>query len=228
MIKSIPSLSLSEENYLKAIYKLVEQGGNKITTNSISEMVMTSPASVTDMLKKLADKKMLNYARYHGVSLTATGKKVAGMIVRKHRLWELFLVEKLHYSWDEVHEIAEQLEHIQSESLVKRLFTFLGNPTVDPHGDPIPDENGNILPISNLFLSAVETDQKVKVSGVKDHTPKFLKYLDELGIKNGSELTIKNKNEFDQSMSVKVNGIRGDRFISKDVANNIMVSTQTF
>ena len=146
--------TLTEENYLKAIYKLHEDKPDKINTNAIAGLVDTAPASVTDMLRKLADKKLIRYAKYQGVSLTATGKKAAVSVIRKHRLWELFLVEKLGYSWDEVHEIAEQLEHIHSDSLVSRLSTFLGNPRMDPHGDPIPDENGNFHSRKSIPLSA--------------------------------------------------------------------------
>jgi DtxR family transcriptional regulator, Mn-dependent transcriptional regulator len=176
------------------------------------------------MLKKLSEKKLINYTRYHGVSLTTNGKKTAGMIVRKHRLWELFLVEKLKYTWDEVHEIAEQLEHIQSESLVKKLSLFLGSPKFDPHGDPIPDENGNVVANSSAVLADISPDRKVTVSGVKDHSPEFLKFLGQLGIHTGSEILIREINEFDQSMAVRINGMKRRSYISKIVAKNILVT----
>ncbi len=219
-----PLLSLSEENYLKAIYKLLEKGQEKISTNSISEMVATSPASVTDMLRKLAEKKLINYAPYKGVTLTAAGKRHATGIVRKHRLWELFLVEKLKYSWDEVHEIAEQLEHIQSESLVKRLDAFLGTPKFDPHGDPIPDDNGNIETTSNIPLSNFGVNQQLIVSGVFDHSTEFLKYLAKLGITTGTELTIKEVNPFDHMLAIRIKGNRISQHISHEVALNIRVA----
>lgn len=220
----MPLLSFAEENYLKAIYKLSERGGTKITTNSISEMVETSPASVSDMLRKLSEKKLINYTKYHGVSLTAGGKRTAGMVVRKHRLWELFLVEKLKYNWDEVHEIAEQLEHIQSESLVKRLYQFLGSPKYDPHGDPIPDEHGNISPTDHHVLSDAPINEKVVVTGVRDHTAEFLKFIAQMGIKTGTEVTVKEINSFDHSMSVRIGSTRKNNYITETVAKNILVT----
>jgi DtxR family Mn-dependent transcriptional regulator len=171
-------LTYSEENYLKAIYKLQEKGSVKINTNSIASLLETKAASVTDMLQKLAEKKLVNYERYQGVSLTASGKKAAITVIRKHRLWELFLVSKLGFNWDEVHEIAEQLEHIQSEQLVKKLYAFLGKPKYDPHGDPIPDENGNFHSKNTFPLSTAEKNEKLVISGVIDHRTDFLQYLD--------------------------------------------------
>ena len=143
----------SEENYLKTIYHLNNLSDGEVSTNAIAEMIETKASSVTDMLKKLAEKDLVNYKKYQGVSLTEKGRLSAKMIVRKHRLWEVFLVEKLDFSWDEVHDIAEQLEHIKSEKLVNKLDDFLGNPTEDPHGDPIPDANGNIIKIEKMLLS---------------------------------------------------------------------------
>lgn len=145
-------MTFSEENYLKAIYHLTSSNDTEVSTNGIAEMMETKASSVTDMLKKLAEKDLVNYKKYQGVSLTENGKSVAKMIVRKHRLWEVFLVEKLNFSWDEVHDIAEQLEHIKSEQLINRLDDFLGNPTEDPHGDPIPDANGRIVKIEKQPL----------------------------------------------------------------------------
>ena len=136
--------SFTEENYLKAIYHLSTGNNSVVSTNQIAEITNTKAASVTDMLKKLAEKKLINYIKYQGVTLTEAGKNAAVNIVRKHRLWEVFLVEKLGFKWDEVHDIAEELEHINSESLINRLDDFLGNPAADPHGDPIPDRSGTI------------------------------------------------------------------------------------
>src|ERR1041385_7989387 len=143
LAKNIVMGSFTAENYLKAIYKLLKTGSGKASTNEIADALKTAPASVTDMLKKLADKNLILYQRYQGVSLTSAGKKVAVDIIRKHRLWEMFLVTKLGFKWDEVHDIAEELEHIESDLLVNRLDEFLGKPRFDPHGDPIPDANGN-------------------------------------------------------------------------------------
>lgn len=149
-------LSYTEENYLKTIYQLESLSQGKVNTNAISEKLTTTPATVTDMLQKLADKKLLNYQKYYGVNLTPLGKKRAINVIRKHRLWELFLYEKLGFDWDEVHEIAEQLEHIQSEKLVQKLYTYLDNPKTDPHGDPIPDEKGNFPILNTVQLSRIE------------------------------------------------------------------------
>ena len=142
-------MTFSEENYLKTIYHLTTNSDAEISTNAIAEMMVTKASSVTDMLKKLAEKDLVNYKKYQGVSLTDEGKLAAKMIVRKHRLWEVFLVEKLDFPWDEVHDIAEQLEHIKSEQLIDKLDDFLGNPTEDPHGDPIPDAKGKIIKVTN-------------------------------------------------------------------------------
>ncbi len=217
-------LSFSEENYLKAIYKLKESGIHKVTTNGISSAVSTSPASVTDMIQKLAEKKLVNYEPYQGVSLTPQGKKSAIGVIRKHRLWELFLVEKLGYSWDEVHDIAEQLEHIQSESLVKRLYSFLGKPKWDPHGDPIPDENGNFHSRKNIPLNVANLNEKLIISGVVDHRPDFLQYLDKNDLSLGKKIIIREVTAYDSSMTIQVNGSKITRHISAEVAKNILVT----
>ena len=216
-------LSYSEENYLKAIYKLKEYSSTKITTNAIASVVATAPASVTDMLQKLAEKKLVNYERYQGVSLTSQGKKSAVSVIRKHRLWEFFLVEKLGYNWDEVHEIAEQLEHIQSESLVKKLYTFLGKPKWDPHGDPIPDEKGNFSSQKTIPLSSAATNEKLIISGVVDHKSDFLQYLDKNGLSLGKKITIKEITLYDNSMTIYIG--KTIKHISSEVAKNILVTS---
>lgn len=172
--------SYTEENYLKAIYHLSLTNDKSVTTNSIAAAMSTKAASVTDMLKKLAEKKLINYERYQGVSLTAEGKTIAIKIVRKHRLWEFFLVEKLQFKWDEVHELAEELEHIKSAELIERLDKFLGFPKYDPHGDPIPDVNGRfnineLKPVSTLLVN----DGGI-IMGVREHLPQFLQYLEKM------------------------------------------------
>ncbi|MFQ3173448.1 MAG: DtxR family Mn-dependent transcriptional regulator, partial [Flavobacterium sp.] len=161
-------MTLSEENYLKTIYHITVVSNSEVSTNAIAEMMETKASSVTDMIKKLAEKDLVNYKKYQGVSLTDKGKLAAKMIVRKHRLWEVFLVEKLDFSWDEVHDIAEQLEHIKSEKLINKLDDFLGNPTTDPHGDPIPNAEGQILKIDKQLLSELVENQKGICVGVKD------------------------------------------------------------
>jgi len=207
LYKIFPMQSLTEENYLKAIYKLLENGESVVTTNAIAFKIRTRAASVTDMLKKLSNKKLIHYQKYQGVSLTGKGKKIALGIIRKHRLWEHFLVDKLYFKWDEVHEIAEQLEHIHSEELINRIDKLLGYPKFDPHGDPIPEMRSN----SNCIMT-----------GVVDHSPAFLHYLDEAGINLGDQLFIKQINEYDKSMVLTIN--RKKNFpISHEAGKNILV-----
>ncbi len=218
-------LSFSEENYLKAIFKIREgKSGNKITTNAIALAVDTTPASVTDMVQKLHEKKMVNYQRYQGVSLTTKGEKSAVSVIRKHRLWELFLVSKLGFSWDEVHDIAEQLEHIQSDTLVKRLYSFLGKPKWDPHGDPIPDEKGNFYSPKTILLTQAEKEIKYELCGVIDHSPDFLKYLDKQGLTIGIKFSVKEKTEYDGSMKISFTGSKKLSFLSAEVAKNLLIS----
>ncbi len=217
-------LSFSEENYLKAIFKIREQKSDKITTNAIALAVEASPASVTDMVQKLHEKKLVNYQRYQGVSLTTQGEKSAVGVIRKHRLWELFLVSKLGFTWDEVHDIAEQLEHIQSDSLVKRLYSFLGKPKWDPHGDPIPDERGNFYSPKTILLTNALKDIKYELCGVIDHSPDFLKYLDKQGLTLGKKITVKQITDYDGSMKIALAGNRSLKFISADVARNLLIS----
>lgn len=212
-------MTFSEENYLKAIYHLTTVSDAEINTNSIAEMMDTKASSVTDMLKKLAEKDLVNYIKYQGVSLTENGKLTAKMIVRKHRLWEVFLVEKLHFSWDEVHDIAEQLEHIKSEQLINKLDDFLGNPTEDPHGDPIPNANGQIVTIEKQLLSDLLENQTGICVGVKDSSSEFLKYLDKQEISLGSKIEIISKESFDLSTKIKVNGV--ELTISNKIATNL-------
>jgi DtxR family Mn-dependent transcriptional regulator len=213
--------SFTEENYLKAIYKLVEQAGDVVSTNAIAEKISTKAASVTDMLKKLSDKKLIHYQKYQGVRLTKKGEKVALTIIRKHRLWEMFLVEHLDFKWDEVHEIAEQLEHINSDKLIERIDKFLNYPKTDPHGDPIPDSNGKLQIQKSHPLSKFKKNDICIMTGVVDHSPPFLQYLDKWGITLGNEIKIKDVVEFDRSLNITVN--KQNIFISNDVAKNILV-----
>jgi len=214
-------MTFSEENYLKAIYHLTASSDAEVSTNAIAEMMETKASSVTDMLKKLAEKDLVNYKKYQGVSLTENGKLAAKMIVRKHRLWEVFLVEKLDFSWDEVHDIAEQLEHIKSEKLINKLDDFLGNPTEDPHGDPIPNAQGQIPKIEKQLLSDLAEGQNGICVGVKDTSSEFLKYLDKQGIALGSAIQILGKESFDLSLRIKVN--ENHLNISNKIASNLFV-----
>ena len=216
-------MTLSEENYLKAIYHLTVISNADVSTNAIAEMMETKASSVTDMLKKLSEKDLVNYKKYQGVSLTDAGKLAAKMIVRKHRLWEVFLVEKLDFSWDEVHDIAEQLEHIKSEKLINKLDDFLGNPTEDPHGDPIPNAKGEIFKIDKQLLSELIEQQQGICVGVKDTSSEFLKYLDKQEIALGSKIEIIAKESFDLSLRIKVDG--KNLTISNKIASNLFVKT---
>ena len=217
-------LTYTEENYLKAIFQLQEDEKGKISTNSIVERLSTTPATVSDMLQKLSAKKMVNYLKYYGVSLTASGKKKAVNVVRKHRLWELFLYEKLGFNWDEVHEIAEQLEHIQSDVLVQKLYDFLDKPKTDPHGDPIPDEDGVFPDLNAIPLAVVDPKKEAVVIGVSDHRPDFLQYLQKIGLNIGKRLNILEVISFDKSMDITIEGNRNPVHISHDAAKSIMVN----
>jgi DtxR family Mn-dependent transcriptional regulator len=214
-------MTFSEENYLKTIFHLTILSDSEISTNAIAEMMETKASSVTDMLKKLAEKNLVHYKKYQGVSLTEHGKITAKMIVRKHRLWEVFLVDKLGFSWDEVHDIAEQLEHIKSEKLIDKLDDFLGNPTEDPHGDPIPDANGRMIKIEKQLLSELYEGQTGICVGVKDTSSEFLKYLDKQGIALGSEIQIISKESFDLSLKIKMD--HKELTISNKIATNLFV-----
>ena len=214
-------MTFSEENYLKTIYHLTTLLDSEISTNAIAEKMETKASSVTDMLKKLADKGLVHYKKYQGVSLTEKGLLSAKMIVRKHRLWEVFLVEKLAFSWDEVHDIAEQLEHIKSEQLVNKLDAFLNFPTEDPHGDPIPNAEGNIIKIEKQLLSELQEKQTGICVGVKDTSTEFLQYLDKQGISLGSKIEIKAREIFDLSLKISMNG--NEMTISNKIASNLFV-----
>lgn len=217
-------MTFSEENYLKTIYHLTTVLNAEVSTNAIAEKMETKASSVTDMLKKLSEKELVNYKKYQGVSLTENGKLSAKMIVRKHRLWEVFLVEKLEFSWDEVHDIAEQLEHIKSEKLINKLDDFLGNPTEDPHGDPIPDASGKIIKIEKILLSELSENQLGICVGVKDTSSEFLKYLDKQKIALGSKIEFIAKEAFDSSLKIKVNS--KEFTISSKIASNLFVKIQ--
>ena len=216
-------MTYSEENYLKAIYHLSLFQKKGVNTNAIAKMIDTKASSVTDMIKKLAEKNLVEYQKYQGVSLTPQGLLEAKMIVRKHRLWEVFLVEKLDFSWDEVHDVAEELEHINSEKLIDKLDAFLGFPTEDPHGDPIPNAKGEIKKMDKKLLSDLKLNQKSICVGVKDSSSNFLKYLDKQQIALGSTIEIIEKESFDASLIVLVNG--NEMNISNKIASNLYVKT---
>jgi DtxR family transcriptional regulator, Mn-dependent transcriptional regulator len=214
--------SFTEENYLKAIYKLQEQNGETVGNSDLARVLDVQSASVTDMLKKMAKKKLINYEKSKGFKLTDKGKHIAIGIIRKHRLWEVFLLEKLGFGWDEVHEMAEQLEHIQSEKLIDRLDQYLGHPKSDPHGDPIPNANGVFTKSKSILLSEAKEGVQVKFVGVTDHSSSFLNYLDKMGLSLGDSLTIKAIEEFDNSVTLQLKG-KKEAIVSIKVANSLLV-----
>ncbi|MGJ8665465.1 MAG: metal-dependent transcriptional regulator [Patiriisocius sp.] len=215
--------SLAEENYIKTIYHLQQEAGKEVSTNAIAESMDTKPSSVTDMVQKLAEKKILSYKKYKGTQLTDEGKKIAASVIRKHRLWEVFLVNKLKFHWDEVHEIAEQLEHVHSEELIKRLDQFLGNPAFDPHGDPIPDDKGNFKKTEKKLLSELNKNQSGVCVGVKETSTEYLQYLDKKKITIGTKISVLGKEFFDGSMVIQVG--RDQFFISQKIAENLFIQT---
>lgn len=213
--------TLAEENYLKSIYHLSLNSIN-VSTNQIAAMLNTKAASVTDMLKKLADKELINYTRYQGVNLTPAGENVAIHIIRKHRLWEYFLVEKLHFKWDEVHEMAEEMEHISSKELIDRLDKFMGYPKHDPHGDPIPDSDGHFKAHELQPVSASVINQTGIISGVRDHSAAFLQYLEKQRLTIGKKIRVTEIIEYDRSMILQVEN--KETHISCEVADNLLIA----
>jgi DtxR family Mn-dependent transcriptional regulator len=218
------AISFTEENYLKVIHRLSEATQEDISTNAVAEQMQTKAASVTDMLRKLADKGWVNYQKYQGVRLSPTGEKIALSIVRKHRLWELFLVEKMGFNWDEVHDIAEQLEHIESDELVNKLDEYLGFPKTDPHGDPIPNKDGILPELAYSQLSDIKANKTCKLMGVAQDSTVFLQLLTKLNLSLGAKLDIQEINEFDRSIFVSINDA-SPIFISHEVAKNILVKS---
>lgn len=216
-------LSPAEENYLKAIQKLSDSEISKISTNDIANMMNIAAPSVSDMLKKLASKKLISYEKYYGVKLTKSGETIALSLVRKHRLWEVFLTQKLSFAWDEVHDIAEQLEHIKSDDLINRLEKYLGNPKYDPHGDPIPDAKGQIQTRKQIQLNELKKNEKAVIVGVKDTGAVFLQFLDSIKLSLGTKVQLKNIVEFDRSIVIKL-GDNRELMLSHLVSENIFVS----
>lgn len=213
--------SIVIENYLKAIFTLSKSNENGATTKSLGILLGTKPPTVSDMLKKLDAEKLINYSPYKSISLTEKGEKIAVKIIRKHRLWETFLVEKLDFTWDEVHDIAEQLEHIKSPKLVNSLDKFLGHPKFDPHGDPIPNEEGIFEKEYETTLDQIKANSEVELMGVKDHSVKFLKYLDNISMTPGVKIKVLDVNEYDKSVALIINGKQ--QTISNQVCKNLIV-----
>ena len=215
--------SLSEENYLKAIFHLEHTYREGVSTNALAEEMETKASSVTDMVKKLSDKKLVIYKKYQGVKLSKQGRDTAIDIIRKHRLWEVFLVEKLNFNWDEVHDVAEQLEHIRSEKLIKELDKFLGFPKRDPHGDPIPDAGGNFSVSNKTLLADLSIGEAGICVGVKDSSAAFLQFLDKNNISLGKKIKVLEKEDFDKSMLIDNQG--NDLRISNLISENLYIKT---
>lgn len=215
-------LSVTEENYLKAIYSLSHIAEGRVGNQLIADKLLINPASVTDMLRRLDEKKLIEYNRSTGAKLSKEGFKLAVKVVRKHRLWETFLVENLNFTWDEVHEVAEQLEHIHSDKLIDELATLLGNPEFDPHGDPIPHKNGKLPVIKSKLLSEAEINKKIKIVSVTDNSPSFLKYLDKQNIGLRDFITVKEILDFDKSVLVELKG-KKEVYLSSEAAKKILV-----
>lgn len=215
-------LTQTEENYLKAIFTLSEKENGPVSTNDIAKSLETSASSVTDMYKKLVEKKLILYKKYKPIVLSALGKKIATSLIRKHRLWETFLVEKLGFNWSEVHNIAEQLEHIKSEELIEKLDDFLDNPLFDPHGDPIPDKNGKFPKRKQQLLSNLKKGDAGLLSSVEEDDTSFLEILNKLGIKIGTKIKVEEIVSFDQSIQVILNEC-DSTLLSKAIADNLYV-----
>jgi DtxR family Mn-dependent transcriptional regulator len=210
------------ENYLKAIYHLSEKGQGAASTSAIAKEMNTSAASVTDMMRKLAEKQLIDYQKYHGAKLTEEGNKKATSLIRNHRLWEYFLVEKLRFGWDEVHDIAEELEHVNSEKLINRLDQFLGFPKFDPHGDPIPSKDGKITIRRQVPLDSLRKGEMGEVVRVQEHSKPFLEYLNDFKIKIGSKIKVLGARKYDGSIEASVN--QGQPVsISAKAAQNILL-----
>lgn len=211
----------AEENYLKVIFHITGKNNRPVSTNSIAEELNTKASSVTDMIKKLAKKRLIHYEKYQGVTLTKKGRTLAASVVRKHRLWEVFLVQKLNFKWDEIHEIAEQLEHIDSNKLIEKLDEYLGNPKFDPHGDPIPDSEGNIHHHKDETLSDLGISEYGIIVGVKEHSPDFLQYLEGVKLILGTKVLLKKRYEYDQSLVIQIND--EELMVSDQVSQNLFI-----
>jgi DtxR family Mn-dependent transcriptional regulator len=214
--------SHSEENYLKTLYRLEDKRIKKVNNIALSKALALNPATVLEMVRKLTEKKFVAVSEDKTIQLTEKGKKKALSIIRKHRLWEVFLVDKLKFKWNEVHDLAEQLEHIVSDELIVRLEKFLGFPSVDPHGDPIPDENGTVKKIKTLPLTEAPMKKKLTFINVANSSNEFLKYLDKSGLTIGDTLEISEIEEFDKSVTIIHKKITIS--LSNEAANNILVT----
>ncbi len=215
-------LTSTEEDYLKNIYTLSKYSKETVSTNELAEAMQTKPASVTDMMQKLSDKKLITYIKYQGVSMTDTGAKIAAQLIRRNRLWKIFLVEKLRLNWDEVEELSDEFEHIQHPLLTKRLDEFLGFPSTDPQGNFIPSEDGKMEIQSKLLLSELQVNQTGIVSSIQDHSPAFLQYLNKIGLYPKTKIKIIDKIEYDGTLEIQLDD-KKNATLSKEVSKNILI-----
>ena len=215
-------LTASEENYLKTIYHLAGKSSRPVSTNALATALHTKPASATDMIQRLSKKGLVSYHKYKGVTPTTGGRKLALRVIRKHRLWEVFLVQKLKFNWDEVHEVAEQLEHVESEQLIEQLDKYLGYPKYDPHGDPIPGSDGSMAPLPSTTLAMLQPGDKGRVICARDSSSEFLLFLDKLHISLGAAIEVLDKFAYDDSFSIRVDEALPITLSSK-AAENIYV-----
>lgn len=216
-------LTHAEENYLKTIYNLSDDGSRSVTTSELATRMNTKPASITDMMKKLSAKKLIEYAPYYGANITRKGTCDALEIIRKHRLWETFLVEKLGFQWDQVHEVAEQLEHVHSSLLIDKLDKFLGFPAADPHGQSIPDKDGRLKELESLSLSEVTDNKPWIIRSIRSGSPALLQYLTKIGIHIGAKIQVLERRPFDGSIELSMDGKQ--IIISREVSENIFVGS---
>lgn len=216
-------LTYTEENYIKAIYTIQHKNDSgEVSVNEIAERMQTRPATVTDMFKKLSEKELINYEKYKKIQLTPNGEKIALSILRKHRLWETFLCNKLNFAWDEVHEVAEQLEHIHSQKLIDKLDEFLEYPQYDPHGDPIPNHDGELPKSKAIPLTDMQEHVTCKFVAVNDASSAFLQQLKRFDLKIGTILTVTERMPYDNSLWVTDNN--GKSFqLSEKISANILV-----
>ncbi len=217
----------TEEDYIKAIFKITERNQGTASTNAVAAHLSTSAASVTDMLKRLSEKEYFHYEKYKGVYLTNKGRELATQLIRKHRLWEYFLVEKLNFNWDEVHDIAEQLEHVKSDKLIEKLDSYLDHPKYDPHGDPIPNAEGKFTIRTQISLFNLAVGEEAVVVGVKEHDTPFLQYLDQLKINIGTKLKVISQIDFDHSKEILIDN-NSQSVLSHKASTNIYVKKRMF
>ncbi len=219
---NLNNLTKSEEDYLKALFQLlIEDNSTKVGNNQLADYLKVSPASTNNMIKKLKAKKYVVSEKYGKLELTEDGQSIAVRLIRKHRLWETFLYNYLNFSWDEVHEVAEQLEHIKSQKLINELDRFMECPTTDPHGEIIPNANGEYSIVPKITLSSLKEGDVCQLISVNDGSVQFLKYVSEIGLALSSEIKIMEIRDFDKSIKIKFN--EAEETVTRKFADNVFV-----